>query len=64
MAAVEKRESGEVYLPWYVSWMWVMRGLPVSLAWFVRWAGGVDRAMETWSGHEGFNQETRVEEKS
>lgn len=37
-----------------------MRGLPVSLAWFVRWIGGVDRAMESWRGPEQFAKEQEI----
>ena len=29
-----------------------MRAIPVSFAWFVRWVGGVDSAMERWGGPE------------
>ena len=50
--AVEERRGGEIYAPWYVGWMWVMRAIPVSFAWFVRWVGGVDSAMERWGGPE------------
>jgi hypothetical protein len=39
---------------------WVMRGLPVSLHWFVRWIGGVDRAMSTWRGSSKFAVEQDI----
>jgi hypothetical protein len=50
VGAIERREGGEIYAPWYVNYMWIMRGLPVSLYWMVRWVGGVDRAMDSWRG--------------
>lgn len=34
-----------------------MRGLPSSVAWFVRWIGGVDTAMQNWRGAETFAKE-------
>jgi short-subunit dehydrogenase len=57
LKAVEANEGGEWYGPWYVQFLWCVRGLPSSLAWLVRWLGGVDRAMEDWCGHDGFNKE-------
>jgi len=39
---------------------WIMRGLPTSLAWFVRWIGGVDRAMESWRGADRFEKEQGI----
>ena len=50
VSAVEERRAGEIYAPWYAGWMWGLRGIPVSLAWFVRWLGGVDGAMDRWGG--------------
>ena len=60
IAAIESRQGGEIYFPWYVEYMWIMRGLPASLAWFVRWLGGVDRAMENWRGPERFAIEQSI----
>ena len=37
-----------------------MRGLPSSLAWFVRWLGGVDTAMQNWRGAEAFEKEQSI----
>ena len=37
-----------------------MRGLPTSLAWFVRWVGGVDKAMESWRGPKKFHEENGI----
>lgn len=38
----------------------MMRGLPSSVAWFVRWLGGVDTAMNEWRGSEVFAKEQNV----
>lgn len=37
-----------------------MRGLPTSIAWFVRWLGGVDTAMESWRGPQRFAAEQNI----
>jgi hypothetical protein len=37
-----------------------MRCLPVSIAWFVRWVGGVDTAMDRWRGAERFTTEQGI----
>jgi hypothetical protein len=39
---------------------WIMRGLPSSLAWFVRWIGGVDTAIGKWRGPERFTKEQSI----
>lgn len=70
--AIENRQGGEIYAPWYVGYMyfslvygadyrWMMRGLPSSLSWFVRWLGGVDRAMTNWLGSQKFAENQSLE---
>lgn len=51
---VDEGVSGEISLPLYAKWVGVIRVLPFSLQRFVRWASGVDRAMEGFrSGKKG-----------
>ena len=72
VSAIENRQGGEIYAPWYVGYMyllpssleligrWIMRGIPVSLGWFVRWIGGVDTAMDEWRGADRFEKEQNI----
>jgi NAD(P)-dependent dehydrogenase (short-subunit alcohol dehydrogenase family) len=50
---VDAGESGEVSLPLYTGWVWVLEGLPGSLKRVVRWASGVDGAMGGFVGGGG-----------
>ena len=47
---VDAGMSGEVSLPLYAGWVWVLEGLPGSLQRLVRWASGVDGAMGGFVG--------------
>jgi len=53
VAVVDAGESGEVSLPLYTGWVWVLEGLPGSLRRVVRWASGVDGAMGGFVGAGG-----------
>jgi len=53
VAVVDEGMSGEVSLPLYAGWVWVLDGLPGSLRRVVRWASGVDRAMGGFVGRGG-----------
>lgn len=53
IAAIDAGASGELAMPLYARWIQVLSILPVGLQKALRWASGMDKAMERFKGAAG-----------